>query len=102
MKTFHREFLVGLIRRAKQTGTMADAAYAADYMARHSGCAYEDCMNALRKYGLRYAERSCKDRRGMYTAKRPENDPIPVRFDRSIISETPILVEVPVTLLASL
>ena len=53
MKTFHREFLVGLIHRAKQTGTMADAAYAADYFARHSGCAYADCMNALLKYGLR-------------------------------------------------
>lgn len=100
MKAFHKEFLRGLIIRAQSTGTLADAAYAADYMARHSGCAYDDCMNALRKFGLRYADRSCKDRRGMYTAKNPGKDMLRVKFDRETISVTPILSEVPADLLA--
>jgi len=86
MNQFQKNFLKGLIATAKQTGTIADAAYAADYMAQKSGIAYADCINALRKYGLRDAPRECKDRRGMFTAKNPGNDMLRVTWDRATIS----------------
>lgn len=102
MNQFQKNFLKGLIATAKQTGTMADAAYAADYMAQKSGIAYADCINALRKYGLRDAPRECKDRRGMYTAKNPGKDMLRVKFDRETISVTTIRAEVPADLLATI
>lgn len=90
-KAFQLAVLREYVVRAKGTGTMADAAIAADYMARITGQAYDACMNALVKHrGLRYAERVCKDRPGMYTAKNPGKDMLPVKFDRTTISVTTV------------
>ena len=67
------------VTRAMQTGTLADAAIAADYMAKATRKPYEACMNALSKrYGLRYAERVCKNRPGMYIGKNPSKDMLPI------------------------
>ena len=90
-KAFQIAVLREYVVRAKGTGTMADAAIAADYMARITGKPYDGCINALVKYhGLRYAERVCKDRPGMYTAKNPGKDMLPVKFDRETISVTTV------------
>ncbi len=85
------EMLRTLITRARTTGTLADAAIAADYLCKVSGGKYEACMNNLcKRYGIRYAERVCKDRPGMYTAKNPGKDMLPVKFDRATISVTTV------------
>jgi hypothetical protein len=91
MKSFQTVVLTDYVKRARTTGTLADAAIAADYLMKVSGAPYAACMNALRaKYGIRYAERECKDRPSIFVEKNPKNDPIPVRFDRTIISETKV------------
>jgi hypothetical protein len=91
MKSFQTVVLTDYVKRARTTGTLADAAIAADYLAKVSGAPYAACMNALRaKYGIRYADRACKDRPSIYVAKNPANDPIPVKYDRTIISETKV------------
>jgi hypothetical protein len=103
MKSFQTVVLTDYVKRARTTGTLADAAIAADYLAKVSGAPYAACMNALRaKYGIRYAERECKNRPSIYVAKNPANDPIPVKYDRTIISETKIPDNVPATIVASI
>lgn len=103
MKSFQVTVLTDYVKRARVSGTLADAAIAADYLAKVSGAPYAACMNALRaKYGIRHADRACKDRPSIYVAKNPANDPIPVRFDRSIISETTIPDNVPAVIVASI
>lgn len=95
--------LEALIVRARTTGTLADAAIAADYLAKVCGGKYDDCMNALvKRYRLRYAERVCKDRPGMFISKNPGNDMLRVTWDKTIISETAIPVEVPASVLMSI
>lgn len=83
-----REYVV----RAKATGTFADAAIAADYMAKITGKSYASCMDAIaRKFAIRYAERECKDRPGMYVEKNPARElaaGCPVKFDKETLSET--------------
>lgn len=91
MKEYQKAVLREYVIRAKGTGTMADAAIAADYMAKVTRIPYVGCMLALSKrYGLRYAERVCKNRPGMYTAKNPSKDMLPVKFDRETISVTTV------------
>jgi hypothetical protein len=76
------------VTRAMQTGTLADAAIAADYMARATRKPYQVCMNALcKRYNLRFAERVCKNRPGMFIAKNPGKDMLRVTWDRQIVSE---------------
>lgn len=91
------------VTRAMQTGTLADAAIAADYMARVTRKPYEVCMNALcKRYNLRFAERECKDRPGMYTDKNPGKDMLRVTWDKATISEETIKVspQIPAWVLA--
>jgi len=76
------------VTRAMQTGTLADAAIAADYMARATRKPYQVCMNALcKRYNLRFADRVCKDRPGMYIDKNPGKDMLRVTWDKPIVSE---------------
>ena len=76
------------VTRAMQTGTLADAAIAADYMARATRKPYQVCMNALcKRYNLRFADRVCKDRPGMYIDKNPGKDMLRVTWDKQIFSE---------------
>jgi hypothetical protein len=76
------------VTRAMQTGTLADAAIAADYMARATRKPYQVCMNALcKRYNLRFADRVCKDRPGMYIDKNPGKDMLRVTWDKQIVSE---------------
>lgn len=90
-KAFQIAVLREYVVRAIGTGTLADSAIAADYMAKITGKPYALCMNALvAKYRIRYAERVCKDRPGMYTAKNPGKDMLPVKFDRETISVTTV------------
>ena len=94
------------VTRAMQTGTLADAAIAADYMAKATRKPYEACMNALcKRYNLRFADRACKDRPGMYTAKdcaRELAAGCVVKFDKETISEETIKVspQIPAWILA--
>ena len=83
MRSFEKSVLETYVRRAMSTGTLADAAIAADYLAKVSKCKYADCMAALCKaYPIQYADRECKDRPSMYTAKNPAKDMLPVKYDR--------------------
>jgi hypothetical protein len=103
MQSFQTVVLTDYVKRARTTGTLADAAIAADYLMKVSGAPYAACMNALRaKYGIRYADRECKNRPSIYVEKNRANDPIPVRLDRTIISETKIPDNVPATIVASI
>lgn len=103
MKSYQKSVLEMYVRRAISTGTLADAAIAADYLAKVCGRSYASCMDALvRKYRIRYAERVCKDRPGMYVAKNPENDMLPVKWDRTTVSVTKIPQEVPADILMAI
>jgi hypothetical protein len=89
------------VTRAMQTGTLADAAIAADYMARATRKPYQVCMNALcKRYNLRFAERACKDRPGMFIAKNPGKDMLRVTWDKQIVSEENVPTEIPAWILA--
>lgn len=89
------------VKRAMQTGTLADAAIAADYMAKATGKSYKVCMAALcKRYNLRFAERVCKDRPGMFIAKNPGKDMLRVTWDKATISEETIPAEIPAWILA--
>jgi hypothetical protein len=89
------------VTRAMQTGTLADAAIAADYMARATRKPYQVCMNALcKRYNLRFAERVCKNRPGMFIAKNPGKDMLRVTWDRQIVSEENVPSVIPAWVLA--
>lgn len=106
MQAFQKSVLEMYVRRAMQTGTMADAAIAADHLCKVSKSSYADCMNALCKaYGLRYAERVCKDRPGMFVAKNPARELAAgcvVKFDKEVISVKRIPEEVPAAILMAI
>jgi hypothetical protein len=89
------------VTRAMQTGTLADAAIAADYMARATRKPYQVCMNALcKRYNLRFADRACKDRPGMFIDKNPGKDMLRVTWDKPIVSEENVPSIIPAWVLA--
>jgi hypothetical protein len=106
MKAFQKNVLEMYVRRAMQTGTMADAAIAADYLCKVSKSSYADCMAALCKaYGIRHAERICKDRPGMFVAKDPARELAAgciVKFDKETISEKRIPEVIPAAILMAI
>jgi hypothetical protein len=106
MQAFQKNVLEMYVRRAMQTGTMADAAIAADYLCKVSGSSYANCMAALCKaYGIRHAERVCKDRPGMYVSKDPARELAAgciVKFDKETISVKRIPEVVPAAILMAI
>ena len=106
MRIHEKATLERYVRRAMSTGTMADSAIAADHLCKVSKSSYADCMNALCKaYGLRYAERVCKDRPGMFVSKNPARELAAgcvVKFDKETISVKRIPVEVPAAILMAI
>jgi hypothetical protein len=106
MRSFEKSVLERYVRNAMQTGTMADAAIAADYLAKVSKCKYADCMAALCKtYRIRYAERVCKDRPGMFVAKNPARELAAgcvVKFDKETVSVKRIPEAIPSAILMAI